>query len=47
MKCPICEIDMKIVKTMKGYYLQCPNYWKCGQMSDKHIRKSEVENGPR
>ena len=42
MKCPKCNIDMKIVKTMKGHYLQCPRYWKCGEMDDKFIKKSEV-----
>jgi len=42
-KCPKCEIDMKLVKTMKGHYYQCPNYFKCAQMDTTYINNANLE----
>jgi len=43
-KCKVCGIEMKIVKTMKGHYYQCPNYWKCGQMDSAFIKIASLED---
>lgn len=28
--CPICEVEMKLRKTISGLQFICDNYYKCG-----------------